>query len=185
MDYLEEVRRALGLEQKVQEATRDVVERHLRFALASEYLEREFELILTLQEGKTHLLGMIESEEGDIDLLQFLYASPRAVDAEHRSQTLRLVHMLNKLSPLPGFGWDEVDSRTFFRYAQPLTPKSHSPKLIKSLVTCLGQILDLYIPTLEDVGQGVADLDELLLEAKSEMMGTFQSMTDLLDRLEN
>lgn len=169
MSYLDTLASALSLKNGVEPANQFVIDEHVSIMFESHEDERDFELIVTIQKGKTQLLDVIEIPDGDLDLMQFLCLSPVCCKESHVADLVRAVHLINKVSPLPGFGYDEVDRRPFFRFALPVTETTCSPEMLKNAVYATEQIIDLYLPALEGIALGKIEFDALVERSSQDL----------------
>jgi len=180
MKYLEELAKGLNLPEGVRPPSQAIIDDHVLVLFDSDQFDRQYELIVTMQYGETQLIGMIELPEGHIDLMQILCLSPISAAATHAIPTQRMVQLINKLSPIPGFGFDEVDNRLFFRHALVLTPQTCSHKLLQQTFSSVQQIIDLYFPMIEGVALGKVDLNQLMEQSDKEFVQNFENMTKFL-----
>ena len=177
---MEELVKALNLPEGVHPPNQAVIDDHVLVLFSSDQFDRQYELIVTMQYGETQLIGIIELPEGHVDLMQILCLSPICSSVEHAVPTQRMVQLINKLSPIPGFGFDEVDSRLFFRHALVLSPKTCSHELLRQTFSSVQQIIDLYFPMMEGVALGKVDLEQLLQQSDEEFTQNFKNMTKFL-----
>jgi len=178
--YLEELIKALGLPDGVRPADQFVIDEHVRILFESNQYDRQYELIVTIQPGDPQLDGVIELPKGYVDLMQILCLSPICATDEFAPQTQRAVHLINKVSPLPGFGWDETDNRLFFRHSLILTPETCDHQFLRNSFTSVEQIIDLYFPTMESVALGDVDLNQLMKESSEEFFQNYENMQEFL-----
>jgi len=180
MKYLDELVKGLNLPIGVQPPSQAVIDEHVLIRFDSDQFDRQYELIVTIQYGESQLNGLIELPEGHVDLIQILCLSPICSSDADAVPTQRMVQLINKLAPIPGFGFDEVDNRLFFRHALVLNPQTCSHELLQQTFASVQQIIDLYFPMIEAVALGKVDLDKLLQESDEEFVQGFENMSKFL-----
>jgi len=183
MKYLEELVKSLELSEGVRPPSDAVIDDHVLIRFESGQFDREYELIVTVQKGQTQLIGMIDLPEGQIDIMQTLCLSPVTAAKAHADHARRMVELINKLSPIPGFGFDEIDNRPFFRHALALSPKTCSSQILQINFAALQQVIDTYLPMIEGVTLGKIDLAELIQQSEEEFAHNYKNLIELMNEI--
>ncbi|MCB1136359.1 MAG: hypothetical protein KDK78_08835 [Chlamydiia bacterium] len=140
----------------------------------------------TLQQDEPYrMLGLLQlgqtltdySAMGETaDLFQILYPFPRLIKPTHVKDVERLCQLVNKVSPLPGFVYDEVDKALLFRTALPVPHNRKQWASIPAAITLAIDCIDTFGPTLDNVAQGVEKIDSLIDKATDNFVSDFSNI---------
>lgn len=126
--------------------------------------EREYPLFIRIYDGE--------------ELLQLLAFLPCNTKPETRSDTARLLHLLNKEIDIPGFGMDEDSESVFYRCMVPIKEKAIDEKLLDSYINAINVICQSFAPVIAATAYGAATFEEIMKKTK-EQSGQSLSKTQL------
>lgn len=125
---------------------------------------RERILEITAQD---QLLGeLITSPEkaSTFTRVQFEVALPFYIKDYTSNEINSLLAFLNRMLELPGFEFDEFNSRIFYRHVMLTARKDIEKPLIMGIMGVIRMLLDLFSETIEQVGEGKQTFEDLLGE---------------------
>lgn len=97
--------------------------------------------------------------------LNFLVTLPFIIFDPAYPDLSRLILMLNKVLPVPGFGMSEMDKMVYYQYTYPSINGKIDSDLILTFLALIIHYVNLHGPTFEDVGTRVKSLKTVLEES--------------------
>lgn len=132
-------------------------DRNLKVLLENDSQNREW--ILALYPKSMDLLPNQDAHQ--VEFLQLLLSFPYKCEPDNSASVARLILLLNKGLPLPGFGFSETENLVYFShfiYCQNgLIPR----KLIVSMIGYLLLYVDSLNPMIEAIASGEKELHEI------------------------
>lgn len=116
--------------------------------------EREYPLFIRIYEGN--------------ELLQLLAFLPCNTKQETRSETARLLHLLNKEIDIPGFGMDEDSDVVFYRCMIPIKDQLLDGKLLDSYINAIKVVCQSFAPVVAAAAYGAATFEEIMKKTKEQ-----------------
>ena len=98
---------------------------------------------------------------GKFDWLELLITFPYHVEEGELYDTYQLVNLLNRVSPLAGFGYDSEISHSFYRSEIPVTGKQDDHKRVMAHLNFFLDCAESYGKAVQVIGEGEVGFDEL------------------------
>lgn len=103
-----------------------------------------------------------EDETLQLQFVQFLVMMPTTVPEEKIQESIRLLHILNTIAELPGFGFLESEKLPLFRYSLLCNNDTIDKSLFIMTVGLVIYIVDTYSDVIVNHSKGRLELSELL-----------------------
>lgn len=158
LDYLYDELKKDQLDVKKEELNELIPFDYLKITMPSEMHEDlEYSLIMRVQSlDEVSFLVPIETP---YHIVQIVYEFPDKVQKNHLADVSRLINLINKVAPLPGFGYDEVQNACYYKYCYFFKPNDHNTGTI---IEFYFTILDLYHDLFVRVLSGKENVQNLL-----------------------
>lgn len=131
--------------------------------LGNDYKNRErFLEIMALPQISTGMPHRQKEAKQDYIYVQFEFAFPFEVVEKAVSDISNVLHFVNRMIDLPGFEFDELNDKVFFRYVHLASKIEEDSFLYISILGLIMMALDLFTETLEKIATGQATFDQLL-----------------------
>lgn len=153
-----------GIACQKQEKTDEIPFDQLYVPLGADYSKRPLTVQLRIIENPTD-----EGEKGEMHyLLHSFFAFPFKVTKKSLNDTARLTNLLNKVLIMPGLMFSEADEVVAFHHVNSGTTKGISSDVIEFIIMNIVYLVDVFMPTIEDVTQGKKTFDQVVDEAKKQ-----------------
>lgn len=136
--------------------------------LGEDEQERPWVLNLRIFDQNAVEAGKEAGKETGINMLflNFFIALPFSVQTETFPDISRLILLVNKLLPLPGFCLSEIDKLVYYHYTYPSLNGEIDPETILTLIGIIIHLLNTHMETFEKVGRKEKTLGQIFSEAK-------------------
>jgi len=146
---------------EIQSESEEIPFEHIKLSFDAD-TDSNFSYTLIVSYESHEELGEIFTYGNHYDLIQIRYLFPFQVNEEDEDDSMRVTELVNKVSPVAGFGYDETDRRCFFRYV--IVQKAGFPSFSHILpgFELIRDVLNIYAPTISQVADGSIDLENLI-----------------------
>lgn len=121
---------------------------------------REYQFIVRVQSQKE--ISQLVILESNKSIGQIIYPFPHVVAEKHVGETSRLLNLINKVTPLPCFGYDEAEKKCYYKYCFLTEHDDSLSQSASSTIEIMPAILDLYFDTIEQVSRGERLVQDLI-----------------------
>lgn len=130
--------------------------------LGNDSLNRERILELTVQRQDLGESLNEEVEESNFVRIQFEMPLPFEIKAHTAGEVASLCAFLNRMLELPGFEFDEINSKVFYRYVLLSAQDALEKKLITGITGVILLLVEMFSESIEQLGDGKNTFNELL-----------------------
>lgn len=134
----------------------------LMVLLGNDKLERERILNISCRPLRFRIPGLNPQQQDQYYNIQFSIQLPFTVQDLSATQISSLILFINHSMDWPGFDFDELNNKVFFRYIWLIKDSALDATLLLNIVTAISLNLDLFSETLEQVALGKATFNEIL-----------------------
>lgn len=147
------------------QATEENPEDHLLVFLGLDAKEREQLLIITAKQQEVEKKDLpAVSEPTDFFIVQFYYTFPFLVKEIATSQVSGFTLFINQMVDFPGFEFNELENRLYYRYVWITKTSGFDPQLIMSIIGIISLFLELFSATFERLAENEITFNQLLEE---------------------
>lgn len=140
----------------------------LFIGLGEDYKSRPWILNIRLFEQDYDMGGepLAEGTPTKLYFLNFFITLPFTVFDPAFADLSRLILMLNKIIPVPGFGMSEMDKVVYYQYTYPSIDGKLDPNLLLSMIAFIIHYINTHVETFEEVATRVKSLKTVLEESE-------------------